>query len=59
MAELEKEKLNMNAGVFRDDGLGVSSATPRVVEQMKKRICAVYKKHLSSPLELLHKSKKK
>ena len=31
LAELKKEKLNMNAGVFRDDGLGVSSATPRAL----------------------------
>ena len=45
LAELKNEKLNMNAGVFRDDGLGVSSATSRVVEQMKKKICSVYKKH--------------
>ena len=45
LAELRKEKLDLNAGVFRDDGLGVSSAKPRVVDQMKKKICAVYKKH--------------
>ena len=49
LAELRKEKLDLNAGVFRDDGLGVSSAKPRVVDQMKKKICAVYKKKWTWP----------
>ena len=43
--EVKKAKLNMNAGIFRDDGLGVSSATPREVERIKKSICGGYKKH--------------
>ena len=45
LSELEKQKLNANTGKFRDDGLGVSSATPRQIDQIKKKICEVYKKH--------------
>ena len=45
LSEIEKLKLNANLGIFRDDGLGVSSATPRQREQMKKKICEVYRKH--------------
>ena len=33
------------AGLYRDDGLGVSSATPRQLEQIKKKICEVYRRH--------------
>ena len=45
LSELRKQKLNADIGIFRDDGLGVSSATPRQIEQIKKKICEVYKKH--------------
>ena len=40
-------KLNLNAitGIFIDDGLGVSSATPRQIENIKKKICETYRKH--------------
>ena len=42
---LEKLKiLKLMAGLYRDDGLGVSSATPRQLENIKKEICAVSKK---------------
>jgi hypothetical protein len=37
LSEIEKLKLNANLGKFRDDGLGVSSATPRQREQIKKK----------------------
>ena len=45
LSEIEKLELNANLGKFRDDGLGVSSATPRQREQIKKKICEVYSKH--------------
>ena len=45
LSELRKLKLNAETGKFRDDGLGVSSATPRQIEQIKKKICEVYRKH--------------
>ena len=45
LSEIRKLKLNANLGKFRDDGLGVSSATPRQMEQMKKKICEVYRRH--------------
>ena len=45
LAELEKLKLNAKFGSYKDDGLGVSSASPRQIEIMKKKICELYKKH--------------
>ena len=38
-----KLKLKLKCGLYRDDGLGVSDATPRQLEIIKKEICAVYK----------------
>ena len=35
----------MNLGLYRDDGLGVSSSTPRQIENSKKKICELFKKH--------------
>jgi hypothetical protein len=37
--------LNLEAGLYRDDGLGVSNATPRQLEIIKKKICAIFKKN--------------
>ena len=37
--------LNLDSGLYRDDGLGVSYATPRQVEQIKKEICRIFKRH--------------
>ena len=31
-----------NVGLYRDDGLAVSSATCRQIELMKKRICTIF-----------------
>ena len=45
LSELRKQKLNADTGIFRDDGLGVSSATPRQIEKIKKKICEVYRKY--------------
>lgn len=32
-------------GLYRDDGLAVSNATPRQIENMKKKICQVFSKN--------------
>ena len=37
--------LNFDAGLYRDDGLGVSYSTPRQVEQTKKEICRIFRNH--------------
>ena len=36
------EKLNLNVGIYRDDGLAATSSTPRQVEIMKKKITAIF-----------------
>jgi hypothetical protein len=49
--------LNLEAGLYRDDGLGVSNATPRQLEIIKKKICAIFKKNgLSITIEANKKS---
>ena len=35
----------MNIGLYRDDGLLVTIATPRQLELIKKRICAIFGDH--------------
>ena len=45
LSELKKLNLNVNLGLYRDDGLGVSNSTPRQIENCKKKICEVLKKH--------------
>ena len=34
--------LDINIGLYRDDGLAISNATPRVTENIKKEICRVF-----------------
>ena len=34
-----------NVGLYRDDGLAVSSATPRQIEIMKKKICKLFEEN--------------
>ena len=41
----EMDNLNIDVGLYRDDGLGVSSASPRQLENIKKKICAIFQKH--------------
>ena len=36
------QNLDVNIGLYRDDGLAVSSATPRDTENIKKEICRVF-----------------
>ena len=43
--ELEKLKLNAEFGLYKDDGLGVSSASPKQVEAIKKKICETFRQH--------------
>ena len=45
LAELNKLNLNATFGSYKDDGLGVSTASPRQIERIKKKICELYKKH--------------
>ena len=40
----ELYKLKINVGLYRDDGLGVSSLSPKQLEGTKKKICAIFKK---------------
>ena len=35
----------LEAGLYRDDGLGVTSATPRQTENIKKKISQIFQKH--------------
>ena len=37
--------MNANFGSYKDDGLGVSSASARQIEKIKQQICKVYQKH--------------
>ena len=45
LSELEKLKLKATWTSYKDDGLGVSDATPRQVENMKKKVCQVFNKN--------------
>ena len=44
LSELEKLKLKATWTSYKDDGLGVSDATPRQVENMKKKVRQVFNK---------------
>ena len=36
------QQLNINIGLYRDDGLAVVNSTPRVIENIKKDICRIF-----------------
>ncbi|KAJ8037403.1 hypothetical protein HOLleu_18211 [Holothuria leucospilota] len=36
------QHINMNVGLYRDDGLAVCKATPRQTENIKKEICKIF-----------------
>ena len=36
------QKLNINIGLYRDDGLVISNTTPRDTENIKKEICPIF-----------------
>ena len=40
-----KEKHGYNFGLYRDDGLGITQASPRQAEQVKKDLCNIFGKH--------------
>ena len=40
---MQLKRLDINIGLYRDDALGVCSATPRKVENVKKDICKIFK----------------
>ena len=41
----ELEKLGINVGIYRDDGLVACALTPQAADKMKKKICAVFRKY--------------
>ena len=45
LSELVKLRLNINVGLYRDDGLCVSNSSPRQIENFKKKICEAFRKH--------------
>ena len=36
------QNLDINIGLYRDDGLAISNATPREIKQIKKEICRIF-----------------
>ena len=40
-----KEKYGNSFGLYRDDGLGISNASPRQVEMIKKDLCKIFNKY--------------
>jgi len=36
------QDLNMNVGLYRDDGLAITNATPRATENLKKELCRIF-----------------
>ena len=40
-----KEKHGYNFGLYRDDGLGITQASPRQAERIKKDLCNIFGKH--------------
>ena len=36
------QDLNINVGLYRDDGLAITNATPRDTENIKKKICRIF-----------------
>ena len=39
------QKLDINVGLYRDDGLAVSSQTPKKIEETKKKICKIFQNY--------------
>ena len=44
LSKLEELGLNANFGLYKDDGLAASSTSPRGIENIKKKICEVFKR---------------
>ena len=45
LSKLEDLKVNAQFGLYKDDGLAASEASPRQVEAIKKKICKTFKAH--------------
>ena len=45
ISELQAKNLDIQAGVFRDDGLAVTALNQRQAESTKKKICEIYRQH--------------
>jgi len=45
LSQLKTELGNMSLGLYRDDGLAVSHGSPRQVENLKKKICTVFRRN--------------
>ena len=45
LSEMQAKNLDIQAGVFRDDGLAVTGLNPRQAESTKKKICDIYRQH--------------
>ena len=45
MLSLLPSELRDNIGLYRDDGLAISTACPRKTEKLKKLICSTFKQH--------------
>ena len=39
------DPLDINVGIYRDDGLAVSRLSPRETENVKKKICQIFRNH--------------
>ena len=48
--------LNINLGLYRDDGLGVSASTPRQIDKTKKEMCKIFESYnLRITIDVNHK----
>ena len=45
LSELEKLKVDVQFGLYKDDGLAVTRLSPQRAENVKKKICSLFQKH--------------
>ena len=45
LSQLDKEELNIEVGLNCDDGLSVSSSTPRQIDKIKDKISEIFRKN--------------
>ena len=56
LLHLLQQLTGLNLGLYRDDGLGVCSLRPRQVEQLKKKMCSLFRENnLSITTDVNHK----
>ena len=39
------QHIDINVGLYRDDGLAICNKTPREIENIKKEICRIFRKN--------------